>query len=168
MIVGGARNVWDEIGQTERLSETSILTPRYFVINDMIPLFEGPCTAISLHAEKIKDWLAKRAEAGYPAPDQVWARVKFDGVSHHTEDWHGSSGLFAVKVARMLGFEKIVLCGVPMRPEAGHVVRGAIHWNACEQFLGGWKQQAPGIAPYVRSWSGWTEELFGKPDEAFL
>ena len=168
-IVGGSRSVWEEIAATEKLIGDAPV--RWFVINDMIPLFDGPCTAISLHPQKLKDWLAARALAGYPAPDEIWAHIKhkdFPEVTNFTEDWHGSSGLFAVAVARRLGFEKIVLCGVPMRPEAGHVVRGAVNWNAAEQFMGGWKQQAPGIAPFVRSWSGWTAERFGKPDEAFL
>ena len=86
VIVGGARNVWDEIGQTERLSETSILTPRYFVINDMIPLFEGPCTAISsARGRRSEDWLAKQGR-GLAIQRRIkwWAHVKFDGVSHHT------------------------------------------------------------------------------------
>jgi hypothetical protein len=174
VIVGGARTVWDEIGQTKLLSEAAGARLAYFVINDMIPLFEGPCIAVTLHAQKLRDheqtpgWLDERERNGFPKPDQVWTHVKHRNATHFTEDWRGSSGLFAIKVARQLGFERIVLCGVPMRPEAGHIVRGATPWNACEQFMGGWKQQAKEIAPYVRSWFGWTAEQFGKPDRAFL
>lgn len=168
VVVGGSRAVWDEIGQTAALLAEVGAEARWFVINDMIPIFPGACTAVSLHPQKLKDWLAQRAKVGWPAPDQVWAHVKFDGVSHFTDDWRGSSGLFAIKVARQLGFDKIILCGVPMRPDAGHIVRGATPWNAAEQFMGGWKLQAKEIAPFVRSWSGWTGEAFGAPNPAFL
>ena len=89
-------------------------------------------------------------------------------VTSHTEDWRGSSGLFGVKVARQLGFERVILCGVPMDPKAGHVVRGPVPWKAAEQFMGGWRQRQTEIAPFVRSWSGWTANAFGRPSLAFL
>lgn len=166
VVIGGGAAVWEEIALTEALLAGG--GARWFVTNDMIPLFPGPCTAISLHPQKLKGWLDVRAVAGHPKPDQVWSHVKHASATHHTEDWRGSSGLFAVKVARHLGFEKIILCGVPMDPKAGHVLRGPGPWRAAEQFMGGWRQRREEIAPYVRSWSGWTAETFGQPDLAFL
>jgi hypothetical protein len=168
IIVGGARSVWEEVGATAALLAEAGTEARWFVINDMIPMFPGSCTAVSLHVERIKGWLERRAKAGWPKPDEVWAHAKHAEATHFTEDWRGSSGLFAIAVARQLGYDRIVLCGIPMRPDAGHIVRGAALWNAAEQFMGGWKMHEKEIAPHVRSWSGVTAEMFGKPDQAFV
>jgi len=171
VVIGGAASVIEEMAATDALLAGTGVTPTYFVINDMIPRFERPCLAISLHPQKLAVWLEERKAAGFPDPGQVWAHVKhksYPAVTHSTEDWRGSSGLFAIAVARQLGFERIILCGVPMTALAGHVVRGPALWRPAEQFLGGWRIRKVSIAPYVRSWSGWTEQAFGRPALDFL
>jgi hypothetical protein len=171
VVVGGAASVLEEMAATDALLAGTGITPTHFVINDMIPRFDRPCLAISLHPQKLAEWLEERAKGGFAAPGQVWAHVKhksYPSVTHSTEDWRGSSGLFAIAVARQLGYERIILCGVPMVASAGHVVRGPALWRPAEQFAGGWRIRKASIAPYVRSWSGWTEQAFGRPALDFL
>jgi hypothetical protein len=165
VVVGGAATVWDEIGKTAAL--TRGMKVRYFVVNDMLPLFPGPCVAVSLHPDKLKDWLKARSRAGWPKPDQVWTHVGHEDATDFVEHWRGSSGLHAVTVALKLRYQRIVLCGAPMTKEGGHVVRDE-PWTRVDTFIGGWKAHKAEIAPYVRSWSGWTAELLGRPDMAFL
>ena len=168
MVVGGADRVWRDVDATKDLLALSGMSARWFVTNDMIGRFPGPCTAVTLHPQKLAGWIAERAKAGLPKPDQVWCHTKYAGVSNITDDWRGSVGLFGVAVARRLDFECIILCGVPMEAKSGHFVRGAAPWKACDQFMGGWKQRQTEIAPFVRSWSGWTGRAFGQPSLAFL
>jgi hypothetical protein len=169
VVVGGALCVWDEIKLTKALLAEAGEEPLWLVINDMIPLFYDPCIAISLHPDKkLGEWLTARAEAGHPAPTQVWSNLAINEVTHLLDDWRGSSGLFAVAVALKLGFTKIVLAGVPMQASAGHIVRGVTPWKAVEQFMGGWKGREQELRPFVRSWSGWTGKAFGRPSLAFL
>lgn len=156
VVCGGGPDVEAEIAKAKEMYGGSC---DFFVINDMIPRFPGECVAITLHPSKLKDWLPLRGS--YPAPKQVWAHRKFAGVSNVTEDWMGSSGLFAIKVAMQLGYAKIVLCGVPMTDEK-HFVRGEA-WTAVAAFKKAWVKHKDEIAPFVRSFSGWTAEQFGRP-----
>lgn len=177
VVVGGAATVWDEVEATRALigagANFSETPPEvaWLVINSAIPLFSDHCSAISLHPAKLKDWLAEREANGHPAPGQVWAHVKhmaYPSVTHIRDDWRGSSGLFAVAVARQLGFDRIILCGVPMTVNGGHIQRGKAPWSAREQFIKAWGLHREEIRPFVRSWSGWTAETFGSPDVMFL
>jgi ADP-heptose:LPS heptosyltransferase len=172
VVVGGAPSVAKEIADTrELLDRVGATAVRWFVTNDMLELFPYPCTAVSLHPDLLAGWLRNRADKGYPRPDAVWGHRKDDPrgkeITHAIEDWRGSSGLFAVKVARHLEFTRIILCGVPMDPDVGNV-RGTDRWQAAHMFRTGWLTHHEEIAPYVRSWSGWTRQRLGTPDEAFL
>ena len=173
VVVGGAPSVWEEIKLTEALLAEAGATAKWFVANDMIGRFPGPCTAITLHSQKVLGWLGERQQAGFPKPDQVWChakdKLKFDGVTHVTEDGRGSVGLFGVIVAHdKLGFDRVVGCGIPMDAKLGHFVRGPKPWTGCDQFLGGWRIRQKELAPYFRSWSGWTAQQFGTPTLDFL
>src|SRR6185312_14812395 len=88
-------------------------------------------------------------------------------VTHRLKDWGGSVGMFGYVVARHLGFDRVLLCGVPMTNH-NHFVRKA-PWIAVKCFTDAWKVRRDQMSPYVRSLSGgWTEELFGKPDAEWL
>lgn len=74
----------------------------------------------------------------------------------------GSSGLFAVKVALVdLGFDKVILCGMPMDP------RPHLHekdpWEDALVFQRVWEKLPAHYAQRIRSMSGWTQKLFGAP-----
>lgn len=164
VIIGRANTVWDDL---KALGE--IPNAHYFVINDMVEKFPGPCTFVSLHPPKLGKWLNNRRAAGYPQPNEVWSHAKGDHVTKVLRDYTpaGSSGLFAIKVARELRFRHIVLCGVPMQANMKHIGDPS-DWSNCDFFLVGFKVRIKEIAPYVRSMSGWTREQLGAPDAAFL
>jgi hypothetical protein len=171
VVVGGAVTVEAEIAKTRELLNGHPTT--WFVVNDMIERFPEPCVAVSLHraANRLKTWLDRRAANGHPQPSAVWSAptpVPDDApVTHMIEDWRGSSGMFGARVALHLGFEKIILCGVPMDPTLGNV-RGTVKWDGCSQFIAGWIDHHQELAPHVRSWSGWTKDRLGAPDAEFL
>lgn len=168
IIVGGSECVDEEVAQAQFLCRGYDL--EYFFINDQISHFPDEGYAISLHPEKIPLWLNERRQKGYPTPLKVWChrQHKNKAMTHVTPDWGGSSGLFALKIAREEEkHDHIILCGVPMKTDAKHFVR-RINWTACEAFLRGWRAHTNDLRPYVRSMSGWTRELLGAPDEAFL
>jgi SAM-dependent methyltransferase len=170
VIVGGGRDVEADLAAARGLVGANAT---YLVINDMIPRFPGPCIAVTLHPQKIGEWLREREANGFSVPVQVWAHSRgsrarpYSDITHVTDDWRGSSGLFAVKIARQQGFSRIVLAGVPMRTEDKHFLR-AEDWKACASFRLAWAARRAEIAPHVRSMSGWTAETFGRPDATFL
>lgn len=170
IIVGGAIDVAKEVEEAKAMCAATGVTAEFFVINDMIPQFPEPCVAVSLHPDKLPAWLAKRDAAGYTKPAQVWAhnrRSNHQFVTDTLRDRGGSSGLFAAFVAMERGYERIILCGVPMSVERNHFIR-KVKWVACSAFWRAWITHKKDIAPYVRSLSGQTAEMLGKPTPEFL
>ncbi len=126
----------------------------------------------TLHPKSIGVWpgmpgaLRRRENAGLNRP-QTWAHKSGLGIDRHTPDWGGSTGLLAVKGLRQLRFNRIVLAGVPMSPEQNHYYEGT-GWSHATHYRKGWREHRDEIAPFVRSMSGWTREIFGAPTAEWL
>lgn len=135
--------------------------------------------AVSVHSDKLKNvWLPKRKSIGLPAPERSFGW--FDGTNEklfvngiEKSDWHlckhrktswGSSGLFAVKIALVdLGFDRVILCGMPMSDEK-HIDTG-LWFEECGVYRDGWRDVSADIYGKVKSESGWTRDLLGPPEE---
>lgn len=173
VICGGAEGIFSEIELARKLCEQADALANFFVINDLIAIFSGQCRAVTLHPDKLLTWLAVRRAENLPPPDSVWAHRKNALVTHTAVQFgsggaeSGSSALFACKIAREQGFDKILLCGAPMDTQAKHFMRHR-PWAACDSFRDAWKTHQVLFAPYARSFSGWTAELFGRPSIEFL
>lgn len=149
-----------------------------FAVNDAGWLYREEIRAwVTLHPENWPGWRQKRRElstVGEYWTSSAKARKVPVGIRYKaTGHWGpGSSSLFAVTVALELGYNRILLCGVPMDSRPHAVDAGtwdgepwpdrevAIHregWVYHKGRLGG-----------VRSMSGWTASHLGGPDETFL
>lgn len=141
----------------------------------MIPRWPVAQFFCSLHADQLKRWIEERNKAGLDSQGvEVWSHRNcspshrpYDVVQHITVDWGGSSGLFAVNVAMLKGFDKIVLAGVPMTVVGGHITRRKF-WPPATAFKYAWTSHAAELKLYVKSCSGWTQELFGPPTMEWL
>jgi len=168
IVVGGAKRVMEELATARELVRAAGLTPTYFVVNALIPFIEGEIYAVTLHPNELPGWLDARAAKGYPTPIEIWAHRPWGRATHTTADWSGSSGLFAVKVAHIeKHFDKVVLCGVPMRMDDSHYVRDK-PWGACRSFEGGWRTHFSEYSEFTRSFSGLTREMLGEPTMEWL
>jgi predicted SAM-dependent methyltransferase len=169
IVLGGATCWRQDLESARKLIGN--LPFRVFAINDQIKTFPDECVAVTLHPDKLVGpiaWLNGRRKAGLPEPEQIWAHRKAPEITHDTGmDWGGSSGLFAVQVARREGHQKIIGVGVPMTVGGAHYIRGQ-KWQSAIAFRPSWIRYKNEIAPHFRSMSGWTAEIFGTPDEAFL
>lgn len=129
--------------------------------------------AVTLHPEPVTDWVGiqkaikKRRLDGKNIPE-VWAHKAHPGVDKVTKDWRGSTGLLAVKVLLEEGFERIVLCGVPMSPDGAHFYSSDKPWKSANAYHKGWLDHRRELEPYVRSLSGWTQRILGAPDHRWL
>lgn len=136
---------------------------------------------VSLHPRFLvqKKWLAMRAAKGFPAAAAIYCHqngkeplpsgmIKTALELPGQRDMQsGSSGLLAAKVALVdLGFDRIVLCGVPMNP-VPHL-HGRTTWlgprSPVEGFRRAWLDLTPEIRARMRSMSGWTRVLLGAPE----
>lgn len=150
-------------------------------INDMIARWHGSIDhAVSLHVENLPGWMKARAAVQADRPI-VWSHsgARSQGrlsqvADRLLDDWKGSSGLFAVAVARELGM-RAVLCGVPMASMLHVPGNSAETWGRkpwpqkqVDNYRDAWRSRRADIEPFVRSMSGWTAELLGLPDGAWM
>src|SRR5690606_18924269 len=126
--------------------------------------------AVSLHPERLASWLQARAARGYPAPDRVFVagpsravlRAELTASTFDGQVLSASSGGFAAKVALVdLGFDRAVLCGIPV--DRGAHFFNTKPWAAADRHRKGWIEAFPAIGKRLRSMSGWTKEVFGEP-----
>jgi len=130
------------------------LHPQLFTLKRWIDKRQGPpARRLFAHKEADKDTQRSRYPAGLEFTD-----YRFPGQTHS-----GSSGLFAAKVALIdLGFDRAVLCGVPMDPRPHFF--DATDWKSAEGFRSAWLAVPQEYRDRMRSISGWTRTLLGAPE----
>jgi hypothetical protein len=182
LVIGGGADVMQEIEAALDLGEFCAVV----ACNDVGAVWPGHLDGwVSLHAMKLPGWMAARAKNGfapaarvaghlgdgrqYPAtnakPRQVREYVdhRFPGQTNS-----GSSGLFAAKFALMdLGFDRAVLCGIPMIAAQAHFFTPQ-PWMGAKAHMTGWTQAMPVIKDRVRSMSGWTRDILGAPTPEWI
>lgn len=171
-MLGGGSCLHDDIG--------AYLGPINGVVacNDAGTVWPGNLAAwVSLHPQHfvVKKWLADRHGPpakrifAHPAADKPVQRgnypagIEFTPYQFPGQDRSGSSGLFAAKVALIdLGFDRVVLCGVPMDKRPHFFDRD--DWKAAEGFRSAWLAVPQEYRDRMRSLSGWTKVLLGSPE----
>ena len=164
LVLGGAECV-----RTDAERALAMFAPdAVFAVNNIGIVWPGRLDYwVTLHPGPVEDdWVGieaamrRRLAAGLNRP-QTWGHKAAKGIDRHTPDWAGSSGLLAVKVARLEGFDRIVLAGVPMDNRRHYY--GDKPWSHNTIFRRAWERRRLEIAPFVRSMSGLTKEMFGEP-----
>ncbi len=169
LVVGGGGDPLSEYDAARAMCELAHKETVSFVCNDLIAIFPHHIDhAGTLHPDKMHTWVRLRNVNGHPMPiGRIWAHRSYKDFTDHTKDWQGSSGLLMTKVAREQGHTHVILCGVPMTPEANHFIRHQ-PWNAAPGFIRGWQREQHHLRPYIRSMSGWTRKTFGAPSFGWL
>lgn len=131
---------------------------------------------VTLHPHffyRAQSWATQREAKGYPKaklmvaheqppaafcpPLDLLTANKFPGMRNP-----GTSGMFAAKVALCdLGFNRVVLCGVPLDPRP-HFFDDK-PWTEAENYKQSWRDIPLEFRQRMRSMSGWTRELLGGP-----
>lgn len=179
-ILGGADGVWEELDSLMAMEPGCV--DFIVAVNEAGRDYTGHYDVwATLHTEKLAIWLEDRRRIGERDPDmfyipnEVHLRLtqRMDippAMVHVGADLiqNGSSGLFAVEVARRLRPEnRIVLCGIPMDGAKGHYFSEG-PWTDAENYRWAWFKAVPKLTTIVRSMSGWTQEILGRPDTAWI
>lgn len=128
---------------------------------------------VSLHPDRMAKETEVRRARGYPPAARIYGHKMAEGVTHalpykfEGQNASGSSGLFGCKVAIELGFDRLVLCGIPLERGQGRI-DGKETWNGSRTFKDGFKEALPALAGRARSMSGWTRLLLGAPTLEWL
>lgn len=151
-------------------------------------------TWVTMHPEWMGRYISERAKLGLPpCVDYVCPPAKelgengrkgladgkipfrFVSYQHVSGEASPGSGGFAVKVALGDGFERVIICGMPMVSKGGHYRRKGETWRDTRggisdpaSFQKGWNAYKEHFAGRVRSMSGWTAELLGEPTKSWL
>lgn len=169
LILGGAKSVLDDAAAARRLGRFDAV----LACNDTIAVWpEALDLACSLHPDKLKRWLDQRIEAGGNWPE-VWSHFDFLArepahVDRYVEEWGGGTGALAIAVGAAKGFDRMVLAGIPMTAAGAHRHAPGRPWRDVEFFRGAWVERLESLRACVRSMSGWTMEVLGAPDAAWI
>jgi len=178
LVLGGARCVWDDLERAKQIGSYDAVV----AVNDMLAHYSGEVEIFAtLHIEKAAQWIVERGDKGFPPAKiiaghkgHIWEALPNRMQPDYRTDYRwpgmsasGSSGLFAVKVALEHGFDKVVLCGVPMQAEQAHFF-DAKPWDEVKSFTDAWTVALPYIKDFTRSMSGYTRELLGEPTPEWL
>ena len=163
LVLGGSNCLWDDLKKVD-VSQFDIMAT-----NDTGHVYEGRIDYwATLHPENFPAWKAKR-----------WGNVDYESWSYTNypvaklngvlEDfWRarngisGSTGLFAAQVGLHLGYDYVLLAGVPM--DGGNNIMGPKEcWNdkTANSFRTAWEENLDRLREKVYSLSGWTRELLG-------
>lgn len=164
LLIGGGRCVWDDLAQVVGMAGTRAC------VNDIVQHYAGRVDhLITLHPEYVPGWLAYRlghclgeghrprvhSQKSAPGVDDVWPGAIVGGTS----------GLAGAYVLLMLGFDPIVLAGIPM-DGTGHYFdppyRGTPELVEDHVTIT-WQQGIDIMAGRVTSLSGNTRKWLGAP-----
>lgn len=166
LVLGGAPSVWEDYAAARAMVGP---TPGVIACNHAGIEFKGPLNAwATLHPERMGAWQDERGGAR-DFPVFIAARHPScpEGIVV-PQRWVGSSGMYVVQIGvTQLQAAGLILCGIPMDPEAGHISYPG-RWVGGEGYRKPFVEALPLIGGRVRSMGGWTRDLFGPPTLTWL
>jgi hypothetical protein len=176
LVIGAAECVLDDLEALEGTAPLSAF--EVFAANDGGVIWPGRLDHwCSLHPDELPERRRRREAAGGPNGYLTWStHGGVDRILPHDFDVaDGGSAVLASCVARYLGRDrKIVWAGCPITPtpyQVEHMHHGKGAWphaNIYQRALPSLVRQKSWLSAQIRSMSGFSAELFGKPDRAWL
>jgi hypothetical protein len=186
LVIGCAACVWDDIKAAKELAEYEAI---YCVKQIGIHYPHTFDVWVTLHPEAMDGYELQRYKLGLPNGYQIVAPPSNELGAHGNKGniarrvsyllsqdsiCSAGSGLYGAQVALHDGFDRIVLAGIPMTPEAGHfmpesknvagLTRGEV-WTGHSAFVVGMNMVLPRMMDKVKSMSGYTKKVLGAPTQ---
>lgn len=167
VVLGGADCVWCDLDAAMRLGRIDVVVAVNHAGRDYRGRVDHWAT---FHPELLPTWIEARRALHLPDVSSFWSVTPRKGHPELplsiVEDWGGSSGLIGAQVALMVA-SHVVLCGVPLDPDAAHFDKAG-RWDEALRHRKTWERRAKSLDRRVRSMSGWTAELLGRPSVEWL
>ncbi len=168
LCLGGAKTVFADLERARILTEG--VTTLVVACNHVGIRYPGRLDAwVTLHPEWFSSWQNQRAANGLNGDYRAFIDDPRDCGRDEVvpQRWNGSSGLFAAQVSLdALGCSGAILCGIPMDPASGHIHWSGI-WDHDWRYLPG-VYHAHSERANIRSMSGRTADIFGRPEAAWV
>jgi len=171
IVLGTAPCMWDDLERAPRGLDVICVNGAGFLYLEPIAMW------CSIHGSYMRGWIEKRRAAGASMDFLAYGNFSKHEDPGEVIPWNrpnggGSSGMYAVTVALESGYDKVILCGVPLEgqqrydyKESAEVVPSPTDYK---HYRSGWINNREMFAGRVRSMSGWTRELLGAPTEEWL
>jgi len=169
LVVGSARGVWEDL---RAVSALLVERPIILAVNAMVAFLPWMIDhAVSHHGRALAHLVGYRRlikslePAVRDAPLVAHSSYATAGVDRAWPEFTaGDSSLLATRIACALGFPRIVLVGVPLE-DTGRFYDDAERpsFAYAATYRPRWQEARAELADRVRSMSGWTAELLGRP-----
>ncbi len=169
-VLGGANTLASDLLLARALVPPSTIIATNHAGKDYEGTLDHWC---SLHTEFMPEWIAERKALGHTDALQLWTSntktipKEHEGLYKHVPSWNGSSGLLAIQVALELGYDKIILCGIPLDKKAEHYNYGG-DWMDAPRYRGAWTKHLAELKGKAKSFNGYTARILGEPDAEWL
>ena len=173
VVLGTAPCMWDDLRRTPDGLDVVAVNRAGWLCLKPITLW------VSIHGANLVGFIEKRRGLGANMTFDAYGNFAANEESGDVIRWNrpnggGSSSLFATRIALELGYERVVLVGVPLVGDTTISDRDNTEiveeWSAAGfgVYRGGWEKVRSEIADNVRSMSGWTRETFGAPTSEWV
>jgi len=160
IITGAAPDVLVDIAAVPRVCEYDLMA----IGPDAADKYGWPIKYVATyHPEDLPEIRRRRERRGGNTDYRVVSHKPGEGIDivgpHHKPS--GSSALLGALTAIRLGYDRIVLAGCPM---TGKNAKGRNYGD----YRRGWETSLEELGGRVRSMSGWTAELLGRPTDEWI
>lgn len=163
IVVGSGRTVWDDYRAAG--SEPA----EVFAVNDMIVFFPEIRHGVSHHQDKLPHWLRLRpGKRGALEKITLHSSAPYEGVHRAWPEYRagGSSTLLAVRIARAIGFDHVVVIGTPLDARGYVWADPLLEAKDFARYRKAWVDAVGELRGHVFAPSGFLRELLGWPYEA--
>lgn len=178
LVLGSGQNVFEDIAQAEALLKREDIQYDVMACNLSFLAYNGHVLhLVSVHPERLLYFyeLAKLLPEQRMAHIYTHSFMLCDGIQYAwpIANQEGTSAMFCVKVGLLLGYKKIIVCGVPLagsRRFYDNPNQEFINNFSCPAIEHAWREwhKTEAFQKNVRSMSGKSAEILGIPDEAWL
>lgn len=175
IICGSSKNVWDEFKQAEQffgkgnfelmVVNLALLGFQFYHVTGLHKINHFVSLEFSLMKALKRDYAHDiNCHCNTYAPE-------IDTLHLDLNNAGGTSGLFATQVGLKLGYEKIILCGIPLDRSAHFYDFPGVDWGGCDDMAVSmtWEmwiaQETKERLNKLRSMSGKTKQMFGEPTD---
>lgn len=169
VIIAGASRVWEDRKAASDMLRDSAIPDLIIGVNKVGMELPYLTDWVSLHADQLLNWDRVRRARFYNRRARLWtADHIIDNMKLHGDPdllsteylWDGTSTALAVFVAAALRCDRVLLIGAPLI-DGPHYYEGE-SFTQSSYTRPFWEENADCLTN-VRSMSGWTAELLGKP-----
>jgi hypothetical protein len=185
IIVAGARGVYEEYESAKEFLGKCNKPFTLLAVNDIGCFIKGNVYAIiTAHPEWASGWIAWRTGVGHSGygPECMNRPLIYADTQHPCVDvvWSGlgnqvgTSGMLACLIAICMGFDKIILAGMPLDFSIPHFFSPYLIHQSDESNVinkSSWEYattKLPTFPQKIRSMSGITKQMLGEPSDEWM